>query len=211
MSRFLLRYRFRLLFACSVFLTAILGWPQPPKWLELGALLLLVLAGINTLWHRQVFLRLVGFIGAVNLLLLAFGNWLALPAPITNGLALILLYLALFIALFRRVTQERPVTSELLYGLIALYLQIALAFAFGYQVIGGFWPDAFHAGQGPLQLDDFIYFSLTTLTTLGYGDIHAIGPAARLLAVSEAVVGVLFIALTVARSLSLLNDKDDSL
>lgn len=211
MNLFLLRYRFRLLFASSVCLTVIVGWPQPPKWLELGALLLLVLAGINTLRHRQVFLRLVGTIGTLNLLLLAFGNWLTLPAPITNGLALIFLYLALFFTLFRRVTHERPVTSELLYGMTALYLQIALAFAFGYQVIGGFWPDAFYSEQGPMQLDDFIYFSLTTLTTLGYGDIHAIGPAARLLAVSEAVVGVLFIALAVARSLSLLNDKDENL
>ena len=49
-----------------------------------------------------------------------------------------------------------------------------------------------------------------TLTTLGYGDIHALVPAARLLSVSEAVAGVMFIAIAVARSLMLINDRDDS-
>jgi hypothetical protein len=47
------------------------------------------------------------------------------------------------------------------------------------------------------------------LTTVGYGDIHAIAPAARLLAVAEAVMGVMFIALLVARSLALMHAEED--
>jgi len=45
----------------------------------------------------------------------------------------------------------------------------------------------------------FLYFSLATLTTLGYGDIVAVRPAARMLAALEAAAGVLYIAITVAR------------
>ncbi|HBO4244734.1 ion channel [Klebsiella pneumoniae] len=48
-----------------------------------------------------------------------------------------------------------------------------------------------------------------TLTTVGYGDIQAINPLARLLAGSEGVIGVLFIALAVARSLTLMSDSEE--
>ncbi|MCY1312089.1 Ion channel [compost metagenome] len=60
-----------------------------------------------------------------------------------------------------------------------------------------------------MHLDSFIYFSLVTLSTVGYGDIQAVKPIARLIAISEAVIGVLFIALAVARGMSLLSDADE--
>jgi hypothetical protein len=43
-----------------------------------------------------------------------------------------------------------------------------------------------------------IYFSFTTLTTVGFGDIHPVSPAARALTVSEALVGQLYIAILIA-------------
>ncbi len=49
----------------------------------------------------------------------------------------------------------------------------------------------------------FLYFSLTTVTTLGYGDITPISPVARIWATLEAVTGVLYIAVLVARLVSL--------
>jgi len=44
-----------------------------------------------------------------------------------------------------------------------------------------------------------LYFSLVTLTTLGYGDIVPVRPFARSLATLEAAAGILYIAITVAR------------
>ena len=52
---------------------------------------------------------------------------------------------------------------------------------------------------GRVAPSKILYFSLTTLTTLGYGDIVAVGPIARMTAALEAVAGVLYIAITVAR------------
>jgi hypothetical protein len=52
---------------------------------------------------------------------------------------------------------------------------------------------------GKILTTKFLYFSLTSLTTLGYGDIVAIRPAARMIATLEAAAGVLYIAITVAR------------
>lgn len=208
MNDILLRYRFRLLLIASGLLTLVMGWPAPPLWLEWGCLLGLVLAGINTLRHKRLFQQLALWIGGINLLLLGLDQLIVLPQALSDGLGLIVFYLLLCATLFHRVTGERPVTKELLYGLCALYLQLGLAFAFAYQVVSGLVPGAFNSVD-KLLLDDFVYYSLATLTTVGYGDIHAIAPAARLLAGAEAVMGVMFIALLVARSLALMHEEED--
>ncbi|SDT22743.1 potassium channel family protein [Pseudomonas oryzae] len=208
MNERLLRYRFRLLLLATILLTLVLGWPQPPVVLEWGSLLLLVLAAINTLRHKRAFQRLALLLGLCNLTLLVLDHLDHLPRALSDGLGLIAFYLLLGAALFQRVTRERPVTRELLYGLCALYLLIALAFACAFQVVNGLQPGAFGGPAASLGLDGFVYYSLATLTTVGYGDIHALAPVARLLAAAEAVVGVMFIALAVARSLALMQDEE---
>ncbi|MEV1411436.1 potassium channel family protein [Pseudomonas aeruginosa] len=208
MNALLLRYRFRLLFFSTVLFTAILGLPSSTKPRVLGSLLLLVLAGMNTLRRRSPLVYLTAFFGLFSLALYTTADfsspYSSLPPGLLRGLSLIL-----FAALFRRVTQERPVTHELLYGLCALYLQMALAFALAYYMVEQMQPASFIASHGALGLDTFVYYSLVTLTTVGYGDIQAINPLARLLAGSEGVIGVLFIALAVARSLTLMSDSEE--
>lgn len=58
--------------------------------------------------------------------------------------------------------------------------------------------EAFAANQS-VQDPDLFYFSIVTLTTLGYGDITPVAPIARALAAIEAMVGVMFIAVIVSR------------
>ena len=55
----------------------------------------------------------------------------------------------------------------------------------------------------PGELAAMLYFSLTTLTTTGYGDIVPIDPIARSLANLEAVLGQFYLAITVARLVTL--------
>jgi hypothetical protein len=55
------------------------------------------------------------------------------------------------------------------------------------------------AAAGALDLPTCVYFSFVTLTTLGYGDIVPLTPTARGLAVSEAIIGQLYLAVLVAR------------
>ncbi len=55
-----------------------------------------------------------------------------------------------------------------------------------------------------------LYFSLVTLTTLGYGDIVPISPPARMLAAFEAATGVLYIAFTVARLVAAYQRADEA-
>lgn len=208
LKNFLLLFRLRLLFAASVLIVMVMGWPNPPLWLQWTALLLVVVTAINTLRHKRLFLSLVLILGFTNLALLGIALVAELPTELTNGIALFVFYLAMVASLFHRVTHERPVTGELIYGLLAFYLLLALAFAMAYQMVNSLVVDAFWSNHGALQLDDFVYYSLVTLTTVGYGDIHALAPAARLLAGAEAVAGVMFIAIAVARSLMLMSDRD---
>jgi Ion channel len=52
--------------------------------------------------------------------------------------------------------------------------------------------------SGRVEPSRLLYFSLATLTTLGYGDIVAVRPSARMFATLEAAAGVLYIAIFVA-------------
>jgi voltage-gated potassium channel Kch len=106
------------------------------------------------------------------------------------------------------VFKEGPVTSHRIQGSIAAYLLLAMTFSLAYFLIEFMLPGSFqHQGQA-VVIDNqswkiFYYFSITTLTTLGYGDITPIQPIARNLAMVEALVGQLYPAILLARLVSL--------
>jgi hypothetical protein len=95
------------------------------------------------------------------------------------------------------------ITLRRLQGAIVMYLNFASIFAAAYGLIWELSPGAFAnlvvQGRGPQEIGSMLYFSFTTLTTTGYGDIVAVDPFARSLANFESVLGQFFIAITVAR------------
>ena len=95
------------------------------------------------------------------------------------------------------------ITFPRLQGAIVMYLNFATIFAAAYGLIWELSPGAFAnlvaPEGGPEETGSMLYFSFTTLTTTGYGDIVAIDPFARSLANFEAILGQFFIAITVAR------------
>ncbi len=203
------RFRFRLLLAATLCLLTILMWNPESEHLVFFGVLLLVLTGTNTLPKQNRMHRPVLLMGCLTLALKGLALLGLLPYHYGN-LSMAALYAVLFFALIHRLTRERPVTGELLYGLIAVYMQIALLFAIVYEVIEKLSPGAFNAPAGVvLDMGDFTYFSLITLTTVGYGDIYPLHPVARLLVTFEAVTGVLFIGLSMARSLMLISEDED--
>ena len=88
-----------------------------------------------------------------------------------------------------------------------LYLSLATIFAPAHDLIWELSSNAFSnvvARGGSLEeAATMLYFSLTTLTTTGYGDIVAVDPFARSLANLEAVLGQFYLAITVARLVTL--------
>ena len=99
------------------------------------------------------------------------------------------------------------ITSRRLQGAVVVYLNLALIFASVFSLIWELRPASFNnlslADGVPAELDTMMYFSLTTLTTTGYGDIVPVDPFARSLANLESVLGQFYLAITVARLVTL--------
>jgi hypothetical protein len=99
------------------------------------------------------------------------------------------------------------ITMHRLLGALALYLAIAMLFAWIYRIIAIAVPGAFSGlhfrAGGVFTIAPFNYFSLAALTTLVYGDITPVAPAARSLAMLEAMIGQLYPALVLGRVLTL--------
>ncbi len=109
--------------------------------------------------------------------------------------------------LLLQVFREGEVTAARIQGAVAVYLLLALVWAFGYALIGTLDANAFQESVpiSPTEVDShrYMYFSFVTLTTLGLGDILPISPLARLLVILESVIGQLFPVLLIARLVSL--------
>jgi hypothetical protein len=110
--------------------------------------------------------------------------------------------------LLRFVIRAPRVDSEVLCGGVAIYLMLGLLWTFAYVLIARLNPNAFAftAGGVPGQSmkgSTAIYFSFITLSTVGYGDIVPLSGAARMLAISEATVGILYTTILVARLVTL--------
>lgn len=105
--------------------------------------------------------------------------------------------------------KEGPATSQRIQAAVAAYLLLTIAFALGYILISFLIPGAFSFPDKAPMIGDprfgyiFHYFSISTITTLGYGDIVPVHPFSRTLATIEALVGQLYPAVLLARLVSL--------
>jgi uncharacterized membrane protein len=97
---------------------------------------------------------------------------------------------------------EEHVTTDTIKGGIAVYFMIGIFWALLYGILFNHNPRSLTL-EKPIVFIDLLYFSFTTLTTLGYGDIAPSSGVARNLAVLEAVFGQLYVAILVARIVGL--------
>jgi voltage-gated potassium channel len=94
---------------------------------------------------------------------------------------------------------EKEVTKEVIYAAVAVYLLLAITWAFAYFILEYFSPASYSYPEGrPLDFYHFIYFSYVTITTLGYGDILPLTQKASALAILEAVTGQMYLVVVVA-------------
>lgn len=108
--------------------------------------------------------------------------------------------LVTWVLLHRILSATTHVTGELIAGSIAVYLLLGIAFAYLFALVELHSPGAFAFADRAGHADpDFYYYSLVTLTTLGYGDITPLAPMARGLAALEAVIGPVYLTVLVAR------------
>jgi hypothetical protein len=164
-------------------------------------------AGILAL--RQRLLRWLGIVlVTLTITFRAVGVFGDAPWLIVGDTLFTLLSLsALILIVFRQVSQEGPVSGHRVRGSIALYLLIAVLFAFLYGLAEQLSPGAFFVSGSALSEtargETFYYFSIVTLTTVGFGDITAVHPFVRSLVMLEALIGQLYPAILIARLVTL--------
>ena len=173
-----------------------------------GATLLLALraSGVARPWRLAADV-LVGFMVAFALVGVALA--LAIPGAdvevtIDPDLWVVLSLLAPVVVV-RRLLQHKEVTSRTLQGAISAYLLIPVAFQFVFHTVDALLPGGFFGSPKPPTA--FMYFSLTTITTVGYGDLAPAADVARLLATVEALLGEVFLVTFVALMVGLLGER----
>jgi hypothetical protein len=171
---------------------------------------LIVVAGVLTTFKRK-WVHTVAIVLAVVILTVNVveeirpGRSLAML-----NASLSLMYVGLLLAtLVLQVFRAGPVTLHRISGAIVVYLLLGALWALLYQLLflsipqAFRFPEDFTAGHPDALLRHFMYFSFITLTTTGYGDITPVHPVARLLVMFQALAGQLYLAITLARLVSL--------
>lgn len=132
------------------------------------------------------------------------------PGPsifLFSSAAGVLFFTMIVLAIIGHVFRHEAVTGETISGAICAYFLIAVNWAFIFSLLESLEPQSFKEislqleGAGDLQ--PFLYFSLVTVTTLGYGDITPVSSPARFFAAFEAVLGQLYLTVLVARLVGL--------
>jgi voltage-gated potassium channel len=137
--------------------------------------------------------------------------WHYWPTPLLHGLFLglgTLLFLQVTVQLLRFIVRARDVDAEVLAAGVATFLVLGQMWAMLYLLVSFFEPNAFALPASVVSSKGFdgfnaFYFSFVTLTSTGYGDISPTAPVTRMLAVLEAVTGVLYLSVLIARLVTL--------
>jgi len=106
-------------------------------------------------------------------------------------------------AVLRRVVTTAEVGSRTILGAISVYTVLGILFTYLYGTIERVQGGAFFEGMAQPSGGDFLFFSYTTLTTTGYGNLVPGGQPGRMLAGLEMMIGQIFLVTLVAGLVSL--------
>jgi hypothetical protein len=128
--------------------------------------------------------------------------WIAVMFGLVATAVLILFAIR---CVFRYVLQAAAITRDQIYAGICMYIMLGFAFGAVFYLVNILDPKSFYMSSNVTgrETPDLMYFSFVTLATLGYGDITPISNLARSLSVVEALVGMLYIAIFMARLVSM--------
>jgi hypothetical protein len=110
-----------------------------------------------------------------------------------------LLYLIAPTAVIRHLASRRVVDQETFLGAVATYLMIGMFFAFAYRFLELVQAGPFFGTAGERNMDQVLFFSFTTLTTTGYGNLVPGGNPGQSLAVAEMLIGQLFLITAISK------------
>ena len=97
-----------------------------------------------------------------------------------------------------REARTHGVTFRTMFGVLCMYLLLGNLYAYVYAVIAALSSEHFFAETSATTISDFLYFSFTTMTTTGFGDLTAATDAGRAVAVTEELAGQIYLVTVVA-------------
>jgi Ion channel len=199
------RERYGLLLGAIILAFSIQGIATPETWEQVLVSALLGTTLLLALWTADARPRvmrpaalvvaaviLVSIVEAVN------GNLDAGATRLANALLVGLAPPAVIIGVVRTLRARQAVTLEAVFGVLCVYLLLGMFFAFIYGSIDRLSGDSFFAGGQMATVAHCLYFSFTTLTTVGYGDLTARTNLGHTLSVSEALLGQIYLVTVVS-------------
>jgi hypothetical protein len=198
------RQRYGLLLIAIVSAFLVQGIASPGPWEQVFVTALLALTLLLALWAANSRLRLMQLAFAVAVLLVLFsiaeavaGNVGGAGIRLANLLLVVLAPPSVVLGVVRSLRANSGVTIEAVLGVICLYLLAGMAFALIYGAVanlsGGFFTNGVAATSARC-----LYYSFTTLTTVGYGDLTAESNLGHTLSVTEALVGQIYLVTIVS-------------
>ncbi len=208
-------HRFRILLTSLLLLMGLQLFTLGQDWGPLAVPVVAAAVFGAALWrlHHQ---RWAFAIGAGLMVLAVVGGWVS-SGDAASGVggspfhAPFYVYFA-GVVLFQVLRAER-VTEDTIFGAACAYLLLSAAFASAYEAVEVFSPGAISGldtESSSSLFSQLSYFSLVTLTTLGYGDFSPVHPFCRSLAILESVMGTMFPALVIARIIAVQSSQGES-
>ena len=198
------RRRFGLLLIAIIVTFAVQGVAQPGRWEQLIVSALLALTLLLALRVAEARPSVVGAVAvtagvlvAISLVDAVTGNGNGTASRIANLMLVTLAPPAVVIGIVRTLRARNRVTIEAVFGVLCTYMLLGMFFAFLYSAIGHI-SGQFFAGSAPTTVSNCLYFSFTTLTTTGYGDLTAASNLGHTLSVGEALFGQIYLVTVVA-------------
>lgn len=199
------RERYGVLLGAIVTAFAIEGIAEPAKWEQilttvlLGVTLLLAFfaADVKRKFMRPAIAVVVAVI-ALSIVEAVNGNLDGGSTRIANALLVIVAPPAIVIGVLRSLRSKQAVTLEAVFGVLCVYILVGMFFAFLYGSIDRYGGHPFFAGGQSASVAHCLYFSFTSLTTVGYGDFIARSNLGHTLANSEALLGQIYLVTVVS-------------
>lgn len=201
----MLRQRYGLLLACLFVLFVVLGIAPGGPWQDALITALAAATLIFALRAGEVTPRVTGVVTVIATgvailvaVLAAAGAETALAARLTAGALVFVAPPAIAVGVVRGLRERGGATVQAIMGVLCIYLLMGMFYAFLYGAIDRLGGAPFFNGGTSASASNCLYFSFTTLTTVGYGDVTARTDLGHTLAVTESLFGQIYLVTVVA-------------
>ncbi len=199
------RERYGVLLAAIVIAFAVQGIAEPAAWEQVFMTTLLGTTLLLAFWAgeakpvviRPAMVIVVGLIIA-SIAEAASGSVDAGATRIANALLVGLAPPMIVIGVLRSLRARQAVTLEAVFGVLCVYILVGMFFGYLYGAIDHSGGHPFFAGDQSATVAHCLYFSFTSLTTVGYGDLTARTNLGHTLSVSEALLGQIYLVTVVS-------------